>query len=590
MNLGKNFKKIGHLKIRTKIMLLYTALLFFSLGISMIIYTNISSNYAIRTLNELTIQNIESKNGSLELLINDISDYTKQLISNQNTQTILSDASNNKLELNRLDREIAASVIFNHKVSSAYIYDFEGQQYYRDKRRYKGLVLSDFESQPWYKAVLDLKGGYYVSINAGGMINDADTDYLTMMRVINSNNDHQPIGFLMVNVEVETIMEALNLSEDAGFYLQMYTNPNAEGMVIGSLPDEAYEGFYGMKNTQGANLGDATYEGIRYRASGIVNENYGWRMVYLEEDLDRSDMIANFNFVFLLIIGVIGLTIFYGSVYISRYISDPIVKLTKIMKAVENEQFEELKLGTRKDEIGSLIKGYNYMIIRIKGLINKIISEQETIKQAELRILMEQIKPHFIYNTLDSISALVLRGKNDEAYNSLTALGRFYRASLSDGNFVIDLHTEIEIIKNYLYIQNIRYTDLFEVTYQLDESLKAMRVPKLILQPLVENSLYHGIRPIGMDGEIQITTAQDQDYVYLSVKDNGCGMSEDKINQIMAEAHSESEDDKKSSVGLPATIRRVRNMYGPLSSVNIISNQYGTEIKISIKKEQSNGQ
>lgn len=581
--------KIKQMKIRTKIMILYSSLLIAALGISMIIYTQMSNTYATNALNELTIRTLETQDKSLELIISDSSDYSKQLISAQNTQDVLDDLIENKLELQRLDREIAASVIFNNKISSAYIYDFIGQQYFRDKHRYKDFTLEDFIIQPWYQSVIDLKGGYYININAGGLIDDPTSEYVSMFRMVNSNYDHQPIGFLMVNIEVKTIVESLNLPDDSGFLIAFEREDSVETLVIGDIELEHYEEYLSKDMADAKYYGDIVVDDINYRVAGMYNQDLGWKLIQMEQTAGRTEMLTNFNFVFILIIGTIGMTIFYGSIFISRYISDPLVKLTKIMEEVEAEKFHDVYLGGREDEIGSLVTGYNYMIHRIQELIDEIINEQETIKKAELRILMEQIKPHFIYNTLDSISALVARGKNEEAGASLTALGRFYRASLSDGNFFVELGTELEIIKNYLYIQNIRYRDLFDVYYDIDESLNHLKVPKLILQPLVENSIYHGIRPIGMDGEIEIITRENNGYVELLVKDNGCGMDREKVHRLFEEAGA-TDERKKSSVGVPATIRRVRNMYGEGSNVFIDSDKRGTTITIRIPKEKANGE
>ncbi len=555
----------------------------------MIFYTKISNNYAKEAISELTLKTIETQNSALEFLTNDISDYSKEIISNQHTQGgVLDNVPDNKLLYNRLDKEIAASVIFNHKVSSAYIFDFRGNKYFRDKRKFKTLLLEDIRDQEWYEDIKALKGGYYLTINAGGLVDDVETDYITMFRIVNSNNTHLPMGLLMVNVEINTIKEALNIEEDSALIIRIDKDSSVEDIIIGELPSIDYNQYLDKNHDTSIYFGgDQSLGSETYRISGYNNSDYEWQLIHIENVVDKSDVISSFNLVFLLIMGVIGLTIFYGSIYISKYISNPIIELTKIMENVEAEKFDEVYLGGRQDEIGKLGDGYNYMIARIKELINTIIVEQEAIKEAELRVLMEQVKPHFIYNTLDSISSLVANGQNEEANSSLTALGKFYRASLSDGNLIVELKTELEIVKNYLFIQQIRYKDLFEAFYDIDENLMNYKVPKLILQPLVENSLYHGIRPIGMDGEITIQVVDEEDSISMSVIDNGCGMKEEVQNYLNSE-EVYHEENKKSSVGLPATMRRIRSRYGIDSQFTITSNNNGTKVTIRIPKEKIN--
>ncbi|WP_170311599.1 sensor histidine kinase [Vallitalea okinawensis] len=571
------------MKIRTKIMMFYSVLIFVSLGISMIVYTHMSNNYAKEAIMDLNIQTIETQNKSLEVLINDISDYSKQLISNQHIQGVLDNIEDNQLVFNRLDKEIAASVIFNHKVSSAYIFDLKGNSYSKDNQKYKELTLADIRSQTWYEEVESLRGGYYININAGGLINDAETDYISMFRIINSNNDHQPIGILMVNIEVDTMKEILNIGVGTDFILVMDRGDYQEYLIIGEKDFLTFNPFINEVISEETLYIEEKIDGKSYRITGFHNAQYGWQLIHMKQADDQNELTENYNLVFLSILIIIGITIFYGSFYISKYISNPIVELTRIMEAVEAEKFDEIYMGSREDEIGRLGRGYNYMINRIKELIDEIIQEQETIKKAELRILMEQIKPHFIYNTLDSISLLVSKGYKEEAYDSLVALGKFYRASLSDGNTVIDLKTEFEIVKNYLFIQKIRYKDLFEVDYSLESQLENIKVPKLILQPLVENSLYHGIRPLGMEGYIEVAAYEEDNWIILMVKDNGQGMSEDKVRKIKNE--QEGFEQHKESVGLPATIRRTRNMFGDKSYFDIDSDNQGTTIKIYIPKE-----
>lgn len=184
---------------------------------------------------------------------------------------------------------------------------------------------------------------------------------------------------------------------------------------------------------------------------------------------------------------------------------------------------------------------------------------------------MEQIKPHFLYNTLDSISSLVMLDRNEEAFNSLSALGIFYRTSLSNGKDMITIHEEVETVKNYLFIQKIRHGDLFEVTYHIDPDTNQIKVPKLILQPLVENSIYHGLRPAGGNGDIIVRIYVLEDKIRLMVEDTGIGMNQEQLAVLSKTTHH--------GMGIWATRERIRILYGDKSCFKIESERNkGTKV------------
>lgn len=157
------------------------------------------------------------------------------------------------------------------------------------------------------------------------------------------------------------------------------------------------------------------------------------------------------------------------------------------MKGVENGEFKEVNIDTGNDEIGKLKNVYNTMIYKIENLIEQIVKEQKIKRKAELDVLQSQIKPHFLYNSFDTISSLALDNRNDEVYKIIKALGNFYRTSLSNGKEVISIEEEIKTVKSYLTIQQIRYDNMFNVNISVDERANKYKILKLILQPLVEN-------------------------------------------------------------------------------------------------------
>ena len=189
-----------------------------------------------------------------------------------------------------------------------------------------------------------------------------------------------------------------------------------------------------------------------------------------------------------------GFLFIFGSFWISRYISRPVKALIEAIEGVYNGNFNYVTTINTKDEIGRFQDVYNITIQKIQQLISDIIEEQKALRRAELEITIAQINPHFLYNTLNTINSLAVMGKTKEVSETIKALGDFYKSSLSGGEDLITLEKELDSIRSYIYIQQLRYAGLFRMEYDVQPEALNVRVPKMILQPLVENSIYHGIR------------------------------------------------------------------------------------------------
>ena len=176
------------------------------------------------------------------------------------------------------------------------------------------------------------------------------------------------------------------------------------------------------------------------------------------------------------------------------------VQESSIENTIKRGSLKKVELDTGKDEIGILKDNYNEMIEEIDCLIKRGIQTEKDKRTYELNVLYEQIKPHFLYNTLDTIGYLVLSGDKERAYTAIENLGSYYHGSLSHGSTVVTVEEEIKIVTDYLELQKLRYGDIFDYRAEIEPELGKKKVLKLILQPIVENSPYHGIRPGGIKG------------------------------------------------------------------------------------------
>ncbi len=268
-------------------------------------------------------------------------------------------------------------------------------------------------------------------------------------------------------------------------------------------------------------------------------------------------------------------------VIISRVIGRvilPIQTLSRHMAGIRDVLPMPVDMGRRKDEVGALAAGFNEMTGRNRELVELLLEEKKRQEQLKLSLLQSQIKPHFLYNTLDTIYCLVLMGKKEEAGRMTKLLSDYYRHVLSNGMDWVLLFEEIKYTSNYLQIQSIRYNDILDFEICMEEEVENIKIPKLTLQPLVENAIYHGIKPLDRKGHIRVLVKQKEDIVYLRVQDDGVGLSGERFWEVLQKG-AQSGD----SFGLRNVAERLHLYYGERCALELEERAQGTTILICIQ-------
>jgi two-component system sensor histidine kinase YesM len=270
---------------------------------------------------------------------------------------------------------------------------------------------------------------------------------------------------------------------------------------------------------------------------------------------------------------------------LSRSIYIPIKKLHDVTATITRNDLRTLVTSDNVDEITELGLSFNIMIGKIKELLDSKIKEQENLKKAELRALQAQINPHFLYNTLDTIIWMAESKENSQVVELVSALSSFFRISLSKGMDWITIREEVERTNNYLTIQKMRYRDILDFKIEVDEEVAACTVMKLILQPLVENALYHGIKNKRRGGTITIRAKRrGENEVLFEVEDNGIGFTVQRLAKLREELNDESGDIRmENGFGLGNVHRRIRLYYGRPYGLSVQSEyRCGTLVSIVI--------
>ena len=433
-----------------------------------------------------------------------------------------------------------------------------------------------FETE-WLDEVMAQKGNYVIKAGTRDAFRSNIGEMVSFVRVINDINTQKPIGILAINLPSRFFEQAYEGLSGETSHFALY---DTSGRLICKDNESTFSSLKPenlLQNTR-EETNKIFYKSI-FTCDTLGDSHFilASRLeVRILDGLPAKLLAA-------LIIGAFILLAFMWLIntYIAKNVIYPIQRLVDSMAEVQNGWLHRVSMNVNDDEIGLLKNSYNAMLIEINQLIEELLQKEKTLRMAELDALQEQMKPHFLYNTLDMIRYMALENRTDEVYNMLETLGNFYRRFLSKGSTDLSLGEEIEIVKSYLTLQRTRFEDIFTDEYEIEEGLSSIRVPRLILQPLVENSIYHGIRPKGEHGVIRVTVKRQEEFLFLSVYDNGIGMSAHQRELLFSGKDSRS-------FGFQGTIERIRYYY-KTEDVFEIHSVEGEYCEIILKLPLSNG-
>lgn len=266
------------------------------------------------------------------------------------------------------------------------------------------------------------------------------------------------------------------------------------------------------------------------------------------------------NFIMIIILVTI-ILVFLITIALSDFFYKPLEKLVSAMQQIESRNLKIRIYDKRTDEYSKVYNGFNNMVVELKSLINDLTNEKILKKEAEIKLLQAQINPHFLYNTLESIHSMAKLNRVAEISQMVSALSSFFRTSLSSGKDIVLLEEAVKLAVNYLIIQNIRFKDKISYGINVPQNLLSCRVPKLILQPVVENSIYHGIEKKKGTGTVWISAQIIDDCLQLLVEDDGEGISEKVLKDIQQSIDNDSFEDSKN-FALKNINRQIKLKYG----------------------------
>ena len=391
-------------------------------------------------------------------------------------------------------------------------------------------------------------------------------------------------ALLLINLNYryfEEIFSNVNLGNGGYVYL---TNDRGD-IIWHPKQNEIYSGRFNEDNKYAATLKDGiTVENLSGKnlTLNVRTIGYtGWKLVGVTPSAALGIDGIKFRFFVLFVADLFLFLLAMINAFISDKISNPIKSLDGSVREIESGNLDVEILPSGSYEVEHLGKSIKNMLGRIKVLMSDLVAEHNAKRKSEFDTLQSQINPHFLYNTLDIIVWMIENENSDKAVNIVTALAKFFRISLSKGKNIITVKDEVEHVRNYLMIQNMRFKNRFEYSIDVDEKVLSYSSLKLMLQPLVENAIYHGMEFMDGDGEIDVKVFKEDDSLYFTITDNGLGMSEDMVETLLSKDFVPSK--KGSGIGVKNVNERIKLYFGSEYGLKVESEpDEGTKITIHL--------
>ena len=447
----------------------------------------------------------------------------------------------------------------------------------------------DVTSQEWYlKAMEEMENMHFSTPHIQNLFNDTAQSYywvISLSRVVELTNQGIPqSGVLLVDMDFSSIsrmMKQINEVNNGQYYYLCDSNGD---IVYHPRQIQISDGIYDENNKRDSAYKDGIYDEVfngENRKVVVNTISYtGWKLIGVIPYSTFNHGMVNIRYFVAILILLMTMMLVVINRVVSLRISSPILKLNYSVREYEAGKKPEIYIGGSQEirHLGySIQKSYE----QIDDLMKKIVLEQTERRKSELDALQSQIHPHFLYNTLESITWMIEGEKNDEAVFMISQLARLFRISLSKGRTVISIKDELQHAQSYMNIQKIRYKNSFSVTFDIDEEVYSYCTVKLILQPLLENAINYGVGGMEDSGEIVVTGRKQEDKIILAVCDNGLGMSEEEVALVLTDSNRIHKHG--SGVGLVNVNSRIQILFGKEYGLLVESEpDEGTRVSICI--------
>lgn len=542
---------------------------FFIIAISFIVTTQ-----TIDTKEKVaTYALIDRVDNELYIYINYMQELSNIIINDHDISTFLNGGQNDKVLKQRIHTQLYNSLKTKSDISTVIILDNNGD-FVSNRNNITINPYSDYKNSSWYTNAIMQPENYHISSSyVQNLIYNEYVWIISLSRAIVVNN--KIVGVLLIDLNYDVITSVCkSTSLDNKGYI--YIVDNKDYIVYHPYAQLVYSNI----KPEPLNFSEANYNGL-----SIDNKQYyisdknklDWQtvcVIYKDKLLKEKLMLIPYYIIIALIFALVIILLSY---LISKKITKPISQLQITMKEVETGNFDIRAEVDANNEIKELSNSFNIMTAQIKLLLEQNKKDLEQRRMSELKVLYAQIKPHFLYNTLESIIWLAENSGQKDIVNITSSLAKLFRTSISVTDEIVPLQMEIDNVTSYLTIQKIRYKDKLNFEIDLEDGIEQYKVVRLMLQPLVENSIYHGIKPKKGNGTIYIRGWQDIEQFYILIEDDGVGMTAKQLSDIL------NDDENKSGIGSKNVNTRIKLCFGKEYGISYISSEnQGTKAIINL--------
>jgi len=577
------FRKLLKIEnIRSKLLLYFFTLILLPIVTLGVLGNVIYSKSIEEQANEHTGQMIEQVTRNVEFYIHDMENIVSYLLGDPQIIAFLRTTKEGDESLNNEVRRILRTYTNVHpEIAGILIVNEKNLYISNEMHRISRDPLTD---ETWYKRAIASPNAMQlfskpIGRNITTTLNYSADEVVSIAKAVVDPKTSQYLGVILIDlklVKFKEVIETITLGK-TGFLYIMDANG---GIVYAPVNPIVYRVKSGWLN-RSANSIVKIIQGSEFQIIYKDSAYTKWKTIgvfSLSETLKEVTILRHYS----ILIGLVTLILaVIAAFFFTASIAKPLGKLRSLMKKAEEGDLSVRFNSKYNDEIGQLGNSFNTMIKEISNLVDMVYTEQKRKREAELKTLQAQIKPHFLYNTLYTIQWMAGEHGAQEVVRIVGALANLFRIGLSKGKEMIPVHEELEHVRSYLMIQKARYEDklIYEINYE--EEILNYRVLKLILQPLVENAIYHGIHAKRGGGTIKITARMDKEKLYFSVADDGIGMTEEKLAELRKSLDSQHGEAARTGFGIFNVNERIRLSFGSEYGLQYTSvAQEGTKVEI----------
>ena len=534
-----------------------------------------------RTIVRQTNQNIDS-------YIDYMDNIATMVSGSRDTQTFLYNKDEKTLQVSecrqRLVEQFRTILKSRNDIRNIGLIQKEGNRLFTNGGQQKNAYL-DLDTQAWYKNAITSNRSVLTSSHVQHVIRGERPWVITVSRgVRNFTGSGNREGVVFIDLNYSAISELCDQNSigSKGYVFLLDQDGN---VVYHPQQQQLYnelqtENIDLVMNTDKETLMDGSGDNARiYTISR--SEKTGWTVVGCTNVAELLKDSKKARSIYVLVAAILVVVALVLSNFIARNITRPLQQLRDSMARVQEGDFGAAEVEvTSRNEVGSLTRSFNVMTSRIQELMKQNIYEQQQKRKSELKALQSQINPHFLYNTLDSIIWMAEGKKNEEVVVMTASLARLLRQSISNEEEQVPIGQEVEYARSYLTIQKMRYKDKLEFQIQVDAQIMGVPIIKLVLQPLIENAIYHGLKYKEGKGLLIVRGYREGENAVLQIKDNGAGMDEQTLSHIF-EKHKVNY--RSNGVGVYNVQKRLQLYYGMDYGITYSSKQgEGTTASIVI--------